>query len=96
MTQYFEEGEPEALEWTIREDRCDRCGAGMKHWQIDLHLADGRVTLHNVTWYVCRTPKCGQTKLSPDIETLIAEIEAAVARLPPLTVEPEIADAVKT
>jgi len=77
------------LEPTARDDRCDRCGAGMEHRQIDLHLADGRVTLHNVTWYVCRTPKCGHTKLPPGVETLITEIEAAVARALTSTAEPE-------
>jgi len=86
----------EKLEWTARDDRCDRCGAGMEHRRIDLHLADGRVTLHNVTWYVCRTPKCGHTKLPPGVETLITEIEAAVARTPTSATEPEVAEAVKT
>jgi hypothetical protein len=66
------------FEWTVREDRCDRCGGGMDTRQIDLHLANGRVTLHNVAWYVCRTPHCGQTKLSPGIEQLAREIETSV------------------
>ena len=86
----------EKIEWTARDDRCDRCGAGMEHRQIDLHLADGRVTLHHVTWYVCRTPKCGYTKLPPGVETLITEIEAAVARALTSTTEPELAEAAKT
>ncbi len=75
-----DDGEWFTFEWTEREDRCDRCGGGMEARQIDLHLAGGRVTLHNVTWYVCRTPGCGQTKLSPGIEQLAREIEDCVTR----------------
>ncbi len=68
------------FEWTEREDRCDRCGGRMEARRIDLHLADGRVTLHNVIWYVCRTPGCGQTRLAPGVERLVREIEDSVAR----------------
>jgi hypothetical protein len=69
-----------AFQWTEREDRCNRCGGGMETRRIDLHLAGGRVTLHNVVWCVCRTPRCGQTKLSPAVDQLAQEIEASVAR----------------
>ena len=83
-----EETEWFTFEWTEREDRCDRCGGGMDTRRIDLHLAGGRVTLHNVAWYVCRTPRCRQSKLSPGVEQLAREIEASVARaLIPATVE---------
>ncbi|MDH7485200.1 MAG: hypothetical protein QHJ81_02870 [Anaerolineae bacterium] len=60
--------------------RCDRCGGGMDMRRIDLHLAGGRVILRGVAWYVCRTPRCGYTKLAPEITTLVQEIEANVAR----------------
>ena len=66
------------FEWTEREDRCDRCGAVMDERRIDLHLAGGLITLHNVKWYVCRTPRCGQAKLSPQVEKLAQEIEESV------------------
>jgi hypothetical protein len=68
------------FEWTEREDRCDRCGGAMDTGRIDLHLVGRRVTLHNMIWYVCRTPGCGQTKLSPAFEKLVGEIEASVER----------------
>jgi hypothetical protein len=70
-----------APEWSEREDRCDRCGGRMDTRRIDLHLAGGRVTLHNVTWYVCRTPGCGQTRLSPTVEQLARDIEASVEQV---------------
>ena len=66
------------LEWTPRDDRCDRCGAKMELRQIDLHLSDGRVTLHRVGWYICHTPNCGQTKLAPGVATLADQIESLV------------------
>ncbi len=77
---YMEGAEWFTLEWTEREDRCDRCGALMDKRSIDLHLAGGRVTLHNVDWYVCRTPRCGRTRLSPQVERLVEEIEDSVGR----------------
>ncbi len=80
LTEFFEEGEWQTLEWTEREDRCDRCGALMDKRSIDLHLAGGRVTLHNVDWYVCRTPRCGRTRLSPQVEQLVEDIEDSVRR----------------
>ncbi|MGQ9627862.1 MAG: hypothetical protein ACUVV0_13270 [Anaerolineae bacterium] len=78
LSKFMEEAEEVSLEWTEREDRCDRCGAVMETHQIDLHLAGGLVTLHNVKWYVCRTPRCGQTKLPPQVEKLAQEIEESV------------------
>ncbi|MGQ9627860.1 MAG: hypothetical protein ACUVV0_13260 [Anaerolineae bacterium] len=72
---YMEDAEWFTFEWTEREDRCDRCGAVMEARQIDLHLAGGLITLHNVKWYICRTPRCGQTKLPPQVEKLAQEIE---------------------
>lgn len=63
-----------------QDDRCIRCGGGMDARQIDLHLANGRVTLHNVVWYVCRTPGCGQTRLNASVEKLVQEIETSVER----------------
>ncbi len=75
-----DDGQWFTFEITPREDRCDRCGALMDKRSIDMHLAGGRVTLHNVAWYVCRTPRCGHTKLSPQVEQLVEEIEDSVRR----------------
>lgn len=66
------------LEWTPRDDRCERCGAKMELRQIDLHLSDGRVTLHRVGWYTCHTPGCGQAQLAPSMVTLADQIESLV------------------
>jgi len=66
------------LEWTPRDDRCERCGAKMELRQIDLHLSDGRVTLHRVGWYTCHTPGCGQAKLAPGMVALADQIETLV------------------
>ncbi len=66
------------LEWTLRDDRCERCGAKMELRKIDLHLSGGRITLHQVAWYACHTPGCGQTKLAPDVATLADRIEQLV------------------
>lgn len=66
------------FEWTPRDDRCDRCGAKMELRQIDLHLSDGRVTLHRVGWYTCHTPGCGQAKFAPGLVTLADQIESLV------------------
>ena len=69
------------FEWTPREDRCDRCGAKMELRQIDLHLSGGRVTLHQVGWYTCHTPGCGQTKLAPGMVALADQIEQLVKQI---------------
>lgn len=60
------------------DDRCDRCGAKMRSRQIDLHLSNGRVILRGVTWYICPTPGCGQTRLVPSIARLASQIETLV------------------
>jgi len=78
LSELFEEGEWQALEWTPREDRCGQCGSLMQLRSIDLHLANDLVTLHRVRLYVC--PTCQRTKLAPEIETLAKEIEASVQR----------------
>ncbi|MDY7040829.1 MAG: hypothetical protein SVX38_08190 [Chloroflexota bacterium] len=79
--QMEQETEWSTFAWTEREDRCERCGARMEARQIDLHLAGGRTTLHDVTWYVCRTPGCGNTRLSPALERLVRRIEADVREI---------------
>jgi len=66
------------FEWTERENRCKRCGAGMEHRQMDLHLAGGRVILRDVPLYVCRTPGCGNTQLPSVIGDLADRLEALV------------------
>jgi hypothetical protein len=68
------------LEWAPKDDRCDRCGAKMRPRQVDLRLSGGRVILRRVTWYVCHTPGCGQTRLAPAVAALANEIEALVSR----------------
>jgi hypothetical protein len=70
----------EKLEWASRDDRCDRCGAVMQPRQIDLRLSNGRVVLRQVTWYVCHTSGCGQTRLAPGVAVLAEEIESLVQR----------------
>jgi len=69
------------LEWLPSDDRCDRCGVRMELRQIDLHLSGGRVTLHSVGWYSCRTPDCGQTKLAPGMAALADQIETLVKQI---------------
>ena len=66
------------FEWTEREDRCERCGAGMERRWIDLYLADERVILRGVPLYVCRTPGCGNTQLPSAIRDLAERLEALV------------------
>lgn len=68
------------FERSSRDDRCDRCGGRMLPRAIDLRLSNGRVILREVTWYVCHTPGCGQTRLAPGIATLADEIEGLVQR----------------
>jgi|GEM_PF-639825 len=75
---YMEDAEEITLEWTEREDRCQRCGAGMEHRRMDLHLAGGRVILRDVPLYVCRTPGCGNTQLPSAIGRLADRLEALV------------------
>jgi hypothetical protein len=68
------------IEWSSQDDRCDRCGGRMLPRAIDLRLSNGRVILRQVTWYVCHTPGCGQTRLAPAITALADEIESLVQR----------------
>jgi len=68
----------EKLEWTEREDRCQRCGGGMDTQRTDLHLAGERVILRDVPLYVCRTPGCRTTQLPQAIRELVDRIEALV------------------
>ena len=70
----------EKIEWTPRDDRCDRCGALMQPRQIDLRLSNGRVILRQVIRYVCPTPGCGQTRLASGVAVLADEIESLVQR----------------
>jgi len=86
---YMEDAEEITLEWTEREDRCKRCGGGMEHQRIDLHLAGGRVILRDVPLYVCRTPRCGNTQLPSAIRELAGRLEALVQEtLPALRTPP--------
>ncbi|MCX6031249.1 MAG: hypothetical protein NT169_18360 [Chloroflexi bacterium] len=71
------------FEWAPREDRCDRCGAKMQPFPIDLPLSGGRVVLRQVARYVCQTPGCGQTRLVPAVAALAGEIESLVKRVLP-------------
>jgi len=71
-------GPMETLEWTEREDRCERCAGGMDTRPTDLHLAGDRLILHGVPLYVCRTPGCGNTQLPSAIKELANQIEALV------------------
>jgi len=64
-----------------REDRCPRCGGRMEERRIDVHLAEGRVTVHDAVWYVCRTPGCGHTQLASQSARLLEAIEEALHRL---------------
>ena len=79
LSESFEEGEWQTLEWTPREDRCGQCGSLMQLRSIDLHLANNLVTLHRVKFYIC--PTCQYTKLTPEIETLAREIETCVQQV---------------
>jgi len=76
LSELFEEGEWQTLEWTPREDRCRQCGSLMQLRSIDLHLANNLVTLHRVEFYIC--PTCQHTQLAPEIETLARKIETSV------------------
>jgi len=75
---YMEDAEEIVLEWTEREDRCERCGGGMEQRRMDLHLAGGRVILRDVPLYACRTPGCGNTQLPSVIGELADRVEALV------------------
>ncbi|MFQ6101490.1 MAG: hypothetical protein ACE5OS_09685 [Anaerolineae bacterium] len=69
------------FEWSEREDRCERCGGGMDTRRTDLPLAGGRVILHDVPHYVCRTPGCGNTQLPHAVQELADRIEALVREM---------------
>jgi len=69
------------FESTPLDDRCDRCGARMQPRQVDLYLSNGRVILRGVTWYICPTPGCGQTRLAPSIARLASQIETLVEHM---------------
>jgi hypothetical protein len=83
---YMEDAEQITLEWTEREDRCERCAGGMDTRPIDLHLAGDRLVMHGVPLYVCRTPGCGNTQLPSAIRDLAERLEALVQEA--LSVQP--------
>ncbi|MEA3338789.1 MAG: hypothetical protein U9R15_02380 [Chloroflexota bacterium] len=72
------------FEWTEREDRCERCAGAMDVQITNLLLAGGRVILHNVPQYVCRTPGCGNTQLPSAIKEIADQIEALVQETFPI------------
>lgn len=55
-------------------DLCRRCGAQMALRRLDIQLAHGRLTLHEVEFYVC--PRCGAKTLPPQGQELFAWREA--------------------
>ena len=71
-------GPMETLEWTEREDRCERCGGGMDTRPTDLHLAGDRLILRGVPLSICRTPGCGNTQLPSAIRDLADRLETLV------------------
>jgi len=61
-----------------RQDRCERCGTIMQPHLIDVHLADGYITLHRVKLYTC--PTCGHSRMAPEVQAFIEELEVLIQR----------------
>lgn len=61
-----------------RQDRCERCGTLMQPHLIDVHLANGYITLHRIKLYTC--PTCGHSRMAPEVQAFIDELEALIHR----------------